>query len=1472
MVLVLVAIPALSLLFLQNRQVQTIVSKFVAERLSDELQASITLSSVNYSFFKRIQVRDLYVEDPNGDTLLYSELTKIRIKQLRSERKGNEIKKITLENAYVNFVIDSSGVINLSFIVDRLKKPHVPPERKSRLHIASIELVNSRFSLSRMIRSPATPEVNFTDLVVDDLNITVDDLISSLDTVQMQITSLSCNERSGFHIGQLTSHLSAGKTHLHFSDLEIVTKGSDLNIPVIGFNFENYKKFKQFSREVDLTFRSKGSLLKIADLSYFVRGTSGLLDRISIDGNVQGKLSNMRGEELFVTFDQNSTLAFDFVMIGLPEFNNTFLDIHFRELNTSFSALHELMGEVQDSTGEALYPWINLGNLDFNGQFTGYFDNFVAAGLLETDMGRIVMDLSFKPDSISGVDLNGRIRTSNFRLGEFLNQEETLEQLDMDVFIDGSLYRGKVEADLKGTIDTLEFLQYTYSNIILDGALTNNTFDGGFSISDPNIKMDFLGRMDFSGEIPVYNFTADVARARPYFLKLVKQDPNSFVSFLIETNISGKTVDELNGEVRLVNSLFQRKDAQLQLYDMSISTRNTADTSLFEVRSDMFDANIEGRYKLSGLPASFQNMADQFLNVVPHQEPQTDTVNHFVYRIDFKRMNPVLDFFFPVLQIGEESHVHGQYDPSEQICTTNGFFQNLQIGQNGWSNVDLFSEIRDDEFQVHFQSDSMTYGKSYSLVEQQFSFRAANDTARLDVAWDNRIKPRYTGDINLIGTFVEDSLKKRGFGIDVQPTALYINDDLWKVGSSHILLRKQYINMDSLSIRSEEKHLVADGTISSNEEQDFDLELKNLNLAELSGLAGINVDLTGNITGNISYKQMEGDPYVFSDLSIDTLYFNKQLLGPTSLNAAWNDSQKTINMKLLSETGSTRIVEMDGTFTPGSKLLDFDIHLNEFDLESLNPYTKNVVSDLEGTVNVSLTLDGTVKEPELNGAIDFVEGSATFSFLKTRYIFNDRIRIYNNNFYLEKFMFSDESGNIAHINGTISNNHLKDFYTNINIEADNLLCMNTRSKDNEVFYGEIYATGNIGINGRPDAMKLNINATTERNTALFLPLYNASEVQTSEFITFLQETGVSEEQFSEQLQTLSGLEMELEVDITPNAVVQLIFDPKVGDIIETSGRGSLRILLDQSNGFRMFGDVELMKGDYLFTLQNVINKRFQIEPGGKINFNGSPTNAAIDLNAIYTTRAAPYNLYPGSSSEAPESLKKRIPVNCHLFLQGELQAPTISTGIEMPTADPETRDLLENSTSTEEELMKQFLSLLVINNFYSISGYGTQNMGTMNSSIAGVTASELLSNQLSNWLSQISDDFDIGINYRPSDQISSDELEVALSTQLLDDRIIISGNVDVGGQEMNPSSETSNNPYFVGDFDVEFKVTDNVSVIAFNRARDELLFETAPYKQGVGVSYREEFDDFRQLLARYREGLTNRKKKKRKTGEPEPEK
>lgn len=1086
--MVLITIPALSLLFLQNRQVQTMLSKYVAERLSDELMANISLSSINYSFFKMVQIQDLYLEDLQGDTLIYSELTKIRLRQFFRGRDGLEIRKISVENACLNLIIDSSNVVNMKYFTDMLRKPHVPPERKNRLHIAKIEMIDGSFSLTNMVKKEREG-VNFTDFRLGDLQIDVNDLISELDTVSMEIVSLSALEKSGFEISKISSLLSLGKTHMHLDDLKILTAGSDLNVPELYFNFDHFRDFNRFSSKVDLVFNSNQSSLKINDLAYYVPETRGMLDHIDIDGSAYGKLNDLKGNDLLMTFDQNSTLAFDFVMIGLPRFSSTFMEFNFRELNTSVYAMNAMVEEIRDTHRSSLYPWINLGKLDFRGRFTGYPDNFVASGLLHTDMGGMIMDLSFKPDTLNLLKFNGHLKTNDFRLGEFLEQEEVLAELDMDVYTDGSLSRGQLEASLNGNIDSLEFYRYTYSNITLDGAFTNTTFDGGVSISDPNIKMDFEGKMDFSGEVPTYNFTADVARARPYFLKLGNEDPNTFASFLIETDLSGKTLDELNGEVRLVNSLFSRGDALVQLYDFNMYTMNTPDSSLIQVNSEMFDGQIKGKYKLSGLQASFRNLLDRYINIDPEKEAFSDSLSNFTYQFDFKRVNSLLDYFYPDLQIGDHSRLRGSFDPEPGSSTSSGFFTDLQFRQSRWTNVELFTEFRDHDAQVHFSSDSLSFGKNMSLEEHQFHLTAANDTAYLDMSWDNREEPIYKGNIKLTGTFHTDTLNQRGFLIDVLPTNIFINSDLWNLSPSDILIKEHYLQIDSLMVSNGEKYLLADGFVSAHENQELNVLVNRMNLYDLSTLAGLNANLRGTMTGELNYQRVDGIPYIFSDLLVDTLHFNDQLLGTTKLNAAWDDSQRSIRIRLNSDVGNAKLIDVDGSFSPESKMLDFDIHLNDIKLQTFSPYAESVVHDLDGQANINLTLDGTLDKPEFNGSIGLDQGAATISFLNTHYIFNDQIKIYNNNLYLEDFMAADEQGNTARINGTLTNTYFKEFYTNLNIDASKLMCMNTQSVDNELVYGSIFASGKLNINGRPDAINISVKATTEDNTAIYLPLY-----------------------------------------------------------------------------------------------------------------------------------------------------------------------------------------------------------------------------------------------------------------------------------------------------------------------------------------------------------------------------------------------
>jgi hypothetical protein len=318
-------------------------------------------------------------------------------------------------------------------------------------------------------------------------------------------------------------------------------------------------------------------------------------------------------------------------------------------------------------------------------------------------------------------------------------------------------------------------------------------------------------------------------------------------------------------------------------------------------------------------------------------------------------------------------------------------------------------------------------------------------------------------------------------------------------------------------------------------------------------------------------------------------------------------------------------------------------------------------------------------------------------------------------------------------------------------------------------------------------------------------------------------------------------------------------DATTGDVIRGSGAGKLNISLDSRGDLKMAGDYVIEKGDYLFTLGDILNKRFSVEEGGTITWNGDIGDADINLKAIYRLKAAVSDIYPVLVESDPglASLKKRQPVECQLSLSEKLLNPVVRFDIYLPTADERTRDFLKMATDTEEKLSRQFLYLLMMNSFYpDLESAAFQP--SQGAAAIGVTTTEMLSNQLSKWLSQISNDFDIGLNYRRGNDITPQEVEVALSTQLLNDKVILNGNVDVGGKMSNTQASKIS-----GDFDIEFKITDKLRFKVFNRSNNNLFYRStsssssSSYTQGFGIFYRRDFDRLSDLFA----APENKKKK-----------
>jgi len=382
---------------------------------------------------------------------------------------------------------------------------------------------------------------------------------------------------------------------------------------------------------------------------------------------------------------------------------------------------------------------------------------------------------------------------------------------------------------------------------------------------------------------------------------------------------------------------------------------------------------------------------------------------------------------------------------------------------------------------------------------------------------------------------------------------------------------------------------------------------------------------------------------------------------------------------------------------------------------------------------------------------------------------------------------------------------------------------------------------------------MDVTATTATNTSINFPLSTEGKLDEYQFITIInKEENLQDAPENEDYKVdLSGLQINFDLTVTPDAEVQIVFDPKLGEKIRGRGNGNLDMKFNTDGSFLMYGDYTIEKGSYLFTLQSLINKDLTIESGGNIRWNGDPFDATIDIVANYRTKASLSDLY-GTGDEA----SSKIWVNDRITMTGKLMRPDVKYDIYLPDADESTRMSLNSAISSSEELNKQFIALLTLNRFVPSTNRTGQSQTNTTSpvytSAAGVNASEFLTNQLSHWLSQINNDVDVDINYRSDRVLKSEEVQVALSTQLFNDRLTIGGSVDVA---TNAAVSASDN--IVGEFDLDYKITKNgkFRIKTYNHINNDLLYESSTYIQGLGFFYKEEFNTLGELLRRYRQSI-----------------
>ena len=779
----------------------------------------------------------------------------------------------------------------------------------------------------------------------------------------------------------------------------------------------------------------------------------------------------------------------------------------------------------------------------------------------------------------------------------------------------------------------------------------------------------------------------------------------------------------------------------------------------------------------------------------------------------------------------------------------NHTFNNLTI--NTYSNDSLFTTITKCTDLLINNYITLDNFKTTSIVH--------NNNIDLKIDWNNNDSIKYQGKI-IASTQInqKNPYGDQSYKITLLPSQFIVRDSLWILNKSIISIDSTSYNVNNFIISHGNQYFNINGKVSENPEDTLFINFDKLNLSNINMLTSKNkLAFKGIINGKANISNLYDNPLFFSNIEIDKLILNNEVFGFTKLQTSWIDKQKAINIKLSTLFENHEIIKGKGLYYPHSGEINFDVDLNKLHTNVLTPYLSSFASDISGTTDGFAFINGKIKKPNFNGHLMFNNTKMLINYINTPYQFSTKAEIINNSIVFTNTEIKDSYKNMALTNGYVKFGPDKQINFNFNLNAEKLHSLNTTGINNDSFYGTAFLTGIINIDGSKQNTTIDILGITEKNTKINIPLTHLQSVKESEFISFVNKNETATTKPEDLKVKSSNFKLNFDLEITPDAEAQLIFDSKIGDVIRGKGAGNIKMEIDENSEFKMYGDYVIEEGDYLFTLQNVINKKFKIERGGNIIWNGAPYDATLDIDAAYNLKTSLSGLVDSSLYQTNDFYKKRIPVKCKVFLTERLLNPNIEFNIDLPTADEETKTLVRTLINTEEKKNKQFLSLLVLNTFMPEQTTDNNSSNTANTANLGsVTTSELLSNQLSHWLSQISDEWDIGVNYRPGDEITKDQVEVALSTQLLNDRVSINGNVGYGGQTAEQASD------LVGDFNVDVKLNKSgkLRVKAFNESNDKLIYENAPYTQGVGIFYREEFNTFSELVKNFWHKISGKQK------------
>jgi hypothetical protein len=1435
--------------------------------LSNRLHVPVRIGKVDFEWFNRLVLNDVYLEDEDGRPLFEANHITAGFKALPLLKGKFVFTAIRLLDFSLNVKKNTiHDKLNLQFVIDAFasrdtagKSPDID------LQFNSVLIRKGHFKYDVLNEPDTLDKFNVKHVDINDISAKITLGAFNEDSLNVNIKRMSFTEASGFNLDKLSLNMAGNRDSIFIQNFQVKLPKTDLKINRVNINIAEVTDLESF-HQAPISLDIAPSHIYLNELSCFIPAFGNFADYLELSAEASGFIDDINLKRLTVKYMEKMLFIGKMSLRDIIHPEEAYILGEVNKMYITNEGLTSLVNNFSKDPVILPEPVNQLGTINFTGEISGFFDNLVAYGKLSSAIGTVETDVLFgnNPDKNIAAYLRGTISTSELLVSELFNEDNPYGVARFKISIDAKRPTGgHFAGDVKVEVGEFDYKNYRYENILLSGHFQRNGYDGMISMNDPNGSLYAKGMFRTEGKNSIFNFTAILDHFRPDNLNLTDKYESPEISASLKADFTGDNIDNVEGSVTIDSLAINTAPGNFFLKRLKVAALGASDNKLLTISSDVVNGEVKGVYSFTTLLPSLFKTLDGYLPALIETATQKQEIkeNNFSFQLfleNTETLSNTLKLPFTVLGKGS---VAGEYNNRYNNFRMEMFLPRFMLSGMMFESFNLKCENPSDLVDLRLKA--VNYTKKGLRNNLSLKAKAQDNKITASLDWTNNKERRFESCITASALFIKDEVenekKSLRTEINVDESSLIINDSVWHVEQAGITVLNNRIDISNFHILHDTQYVRLDGTISKDPQDALVLDLNDIELSYIFDIVNNRVLQFGGLaTGIFDISDLYGKRILKTDnFEVEHFSFNQVDLGRLSLCSEWDDARQGIKMAGTIYENDTICTGVNGYIFPvgahAGLSLQFDAH--DVNVSFLYPFMNNIATRIQGRGSGNIRLYGPFKELSVEGRAFVKNGGMGIDFLNTYYTFSDSIRMSARSLEIKNATVYDRFGNTGLINLTLNHKHFADLDYQVDISAHNMLVYDAPQKHNPLIYGTVFGSGEARITGNEKIVNLDVNIANTPKTAVSLDFMSNSSAEEYNFITFVNKDSIlhnnpdsakKELLYNPLALTEEGAEVRinLNVDVNPDAGIELIMDPVSGDKIKGAGSGRLQIEYGTKSDLRMYGTFHILQGDYNFSLQQLIHKNFKIRDGSTVHFNGNPFDAIINIDATYNLTA---NIGDLDQSLLAESARTNIPVNCVLKLDGMLQNPAISFDIELPGSNKDMERMVKSYVNTEDMMTRQIVYLLVLNKFYTEDIYRT---GRTNEFSAVTSAA--ISSQISGVLSTITDKVQIGTNIRASQEgFNETEFEMLLSSQLLNNRLIFNSNF---GYKSNPNVKN----VFVGEFDIEYLLTraGEIRLKAYNHANDMYRYlKQSLTTQGVGIMYKKDFSSFSELFRRKRRPL-----------------